>query len=155
MSEAQARARRQQRIEELSAASIRALSGIADLHFRGARLHRGRRALPRFAPHLHPSLEDDDFASFRGAADGLALRLTNSQPQLHQSLRPADPVHPMLFELLEQFRCESLVPSGMPGVRHNCGIASWPGRWPFIARAAPTRRVVCCSTPYCRCAVRA
>ena len=33
-------------------------------------------ALPLFAPHLHPALESDDFGSFRGAADGLALRLT-------------------------------------------------------------------------------
>ena len=40
MSEAQARARRQERVEELCAAAIRALSGETDLHFRGRRLHR-------------------------------------------------------------------------------------------------------------------
>jgi cobaltochelatase CobT len=119
MSEAQDRARRQQRLEELSAASIRALSGIADLHFRGARLHRGSRALPWFAPHLHPSPETDDSISFRGAADGLALRLARSSAALHRSLVPADPVQRMLFELLEQFRCESLAPQGMPGVHRN------------------------------------
>ncbi len=119
MSEAQDRARRQQRIEELSAASIRALCGVADLHFRGARLHQGRRALPHFAPHLHPDVDRDDFASFRGAADGLGLRLLHSKPRLHRALCPADPVQRMLFELLEQFRTEALVPPGMPGVRRN------------------------------------
>jgi cobaltochelatase CobT len=119
MSEAQVRAREQQRTEELCAATIRALSGIADLHFRGARLHHGRRALPRFAPHLHPRLGEDDWPSFRGAADGLALRLVHSKPALHRGLSPVDPVERLLFELLEQFRCESLVPDAMPGVYRN------------------------------------
>ncbi len=118
MTEAQIQSRRQQHIEELCAASIRALSGIPDLHFRGGRLHRGRRALPLYAPHLHPSL-DDDFASFRGAADGLALRLAYSDPQLHKRLCPTEPVARMLFELLEQFRTEACVPESLPGVRHN------------------------------------
>lgn len=119
MTEAQTRARRQQRVEELCAASIRALSGMPDLHFRGGRLHRGRRALPVYAPHLHPSLDSDDFTSFRGAADGLALRLAYSDAQLHKRLCPTEPVARMLFELLEQFRAEANAPVGLPGVRHN------------------------------------
>ena len=119
MSEAQLRARHQERIEELCAAAIRALSGVPDLHFRGRRLHRGRRALPLYAPHLNPSLATDDFGSFRGAADGFGLRLANSDAKLHALLCPADAVERMVFELLEQFRCEALVPVGMPGVRRN------------------------------------
>lgn len=119
MTEAQSRARRQQHVEELCAASIRALSGIADLHFRGGRLHRGWRALPVYAPHLHPSLDSDDFESFRGAADGLALRLAYSDAQLHKRLCPTELVARMLFELLEQFRTEARAPAGLPGVRHN------------------------------------
>ena len=106
---AQLEARRQQRIEELCAAAIRALSGQADLHFRGRRLHRGRRALPSFAPHLHPAL-DESFASFRGAADGLTQRIAHSDPALHVRLRPTNPVQRMLFELFERYRTESLVP---------------------------------------------
>ncbi|MGI9025596.1 MAG: cobaltochelatase CobT-related protein [Burkholderiaceae bacterium] len=119
MSEAQARARHQERVEELCAAAIRALSGETDLHFRGRRLHRGRRALPLFAPHLHPSLETDDFGSFRGAADGMALRLTHSDAALHRRLCPSDPVERLMFDLLEQIRVEALVSSAMPGVVHN------------------------------------
>ncbi|MES2101125.1 MAG: cobalt chelatase [Pseudomonadota bacterium] len=119
MSEAQLRARHQERIEELCAAAIRALSGERDLHFRGRRLHRGRRALPLYAPHLNPSLDSDDFDSFRGAADGFGLRLANSDAKLHARVCPADPVERMVFELLEQFRCEALVPAGMGGVRRN------------------------------------
>ena len=119
MNEAAAAARRQQRVEELCAAAIRALSGLPELHFRGRRLHRGRQALPLFAPHLHPSHEEDDFGSFRGAADGLALRLTRSDCALHRSLCPIEPVQRLLFELLEQFRAEALVPPVLCGVRRN------------------------------------
>jgi cobaltochelatase CobT len=119
MSEAQLRARHQERIEELCAAAIRALSGERDLHFRGRRLHRGRRALPLYAPHLNPSLDGDDFGSFRGAADGFGLRLAHSDAKLHARLCPADPVERMVFELLEQFRCEARVEQSMPGARRN------------------------------------
>jgi cobaltochelatase CobT len=119
MGDIQSAARHQQKVEELCAASIRALSGDADLHFRGRRLYRGLRALPLFAPHLSPSLETDDFGSFRGAADGMALRLTYSNAELHRDLCPADPLARMLFELLEQIRCEALAPGDMPGVVRN------------------------------------
>lgn len=114
-----AQTRRQQKIEELCAASIRALSGEADLHFRGRRLHRGRVALPLHAPHLQPSLAGDDFGSFRGAADGMALRLVHSDAELHRSLCPAGPLARTLFELLEQLRCEALAPAELPGLMRN------------------------------------
>ncbi len=115
----QAAARQQQRVEELCAAAIRAVSGDAELHFRGRRLHRGEQALPLFAPHLSPSLETDDFGSFRGAADGMALRLAHSDADLHRSLSPVEPLARMLFELLEQLRCEALASPDMPGLVHN------------------------------------
>ena len=115
----QAAARQQQRVEELCAAAIRAISGETDLHFRGRRLHRGEQALPLFAPHLSPSLETDDFGSFRGAADGMALRLAHSDADLHQSLTPVEPLARMLFEMLEQFRCEALAMPDMPGLVRN------------------------------------
>jgi len=108
-----------EQVAELCAGLLRAWCGDAALHFRGQRLHRGREALPWFAPHLHPVPGEDDFASFRGAADGLALRLTLSDAATHERERPHDPVPRMLFEMLEQFRVESLVPPDMPGMRHN------------------------------------
>ncbi len=119
MTATQTRVRQQERVEELCAASIRALAGESDLHFRGRRLYRRGQPLPVFAPHLHPSLENDDFASFRGAADGLALRLAHSDAGLHQTLAPDDAVERALFDLLEQYRVESLASTAMPGVRRN------------------------------------
>ena len=119
MADVQAKARQQQQVEELCAAAIRALAGEVDLHFRGRRLHRGRTMLPLYAPHLHPSLDSDDFASFRGAADGLALRLTLSDAELQRTLAPSDAVERLLFDMLEQFRVEALAPPALHGVARN------------------------------------
>ncbi|UKD57135.1 cobalt chelatase [Amycolatopsis sp. FU40] len=109
--------RRRQQVEELSAAAIRAVSGTPDAHFRGGRLHRGTRPVPMPAPHL--LADDEDLQSFRGAADGMALHLSRSDRELHKRLRPRGGVERLLFELLEQFRVESLVPAGFPGVAAN------------------------------------
>lgn len=111
--------RHQQRIDDLCAASIRALSGQAGLHFRGRRLYRDDKALPPFAPHLSPKPKLDDFASFRGAADAMALRLRFADAELHKRLSPREPMERMLFEMIEQFRVEALAPSDMPGMVHN------------------------------------
>ncbi|OAJ60199.1 cobaltochelatase CobT-related protein [Paraburkholderia ginsengiterrae] len=112
-------ARRAERREALCAAAVRALTGDAALHYRDGRLCRDTRPLPLHAPHLrtHPQL--DDFASLRGAADGAALRLLHSDAQLHGRLCPLDPVERMVFELLEQLRCETQLPPGMPGLARN------------------------------------
>jgi cobaltochelatase CobT len=115
---APARARHQQRVEELCVAAIRALSGEPDLHFRGRLLHRGHRPVPVHAPQLYPH-DEDDFGSFRGAADGMALRLAYSDLDLHRALSPDDPVERLLFEMLEQFRVETLAPPELRGVRAN------------------------------------
>ncbi|MGE0331119.1 MAG: cobalt chelatase [Ramlibacter sp.] len=107
-------------MDELCAATVRALTGEPGLHLRGRRLWRGGQPLPRFGPHLQPSLEaGDDFPSFRGAADGMALRLLHSVPELHLALVPGEPRERWTFELLEQLRVESLVPGMMPGMSRN------------------------------------
>jgi cobaltochelatase CobT len=112
-------AARRQRLEAICGAAIRALSGDAALQLRGGRLHRGERVLPPFAPHLSPAPEADDLGSFRGAADGLALRVAHSDPALHGRLAPAAARARMVFGLLEQFRVEALAPAVLPGVARN------------------------------------
>ena len=119
MNSVSAAVRHQQRVEELCGAAVRALAGERDLHFRAQRLHRGSRVLPIGAPHLYPSLARDDFVSFRGAADGLALRVAHSDDERHRSAMPQGPVARLVFELLEQQRVESLVPEAWIGVRQN------------------------------------
>jgi len=112
-------ARLQQQVEELGVAAIRALTGQADLHLRGQRLYRGTQRLPSFAPHLHCEGEAGWDQSFRGVADGLALRLLHSDEALHAALQPEGVLERALFDLLEQFRCESLADPAHAGVVHN------------------------------------
>lgn len=116
---AQQRARRQQRVEELCAATLRALTGDAGLHYRGRLLYQGDRRVPMNAPHLRIEADQDDFADCRAAADGVALRLMHSDPVLHRSLCPGDPIERLVFELLEQLRVETRVPADMPGMAAN------------------------------------
>lgn len=112
-------ARRQQKIEELCAATLRALTGDAELHYRGQRLHRGMRPLPLQAPHLRIDPDRGNFEDFRAAADGMALRLLHSDAELHRRHCPADQVERLIFELLEQLRVETMVPADMPGMAAN------------------------------------
>ncbi|RTQ97284.1 cobaltochelatase CobT-related protein [Halomonas nitroreducens] len=116
---AQQQARRQQRIEELCAASLRAMTGDVGLHYRGRRLYQGETRLPTHAPHLRIDPEQDDFADCRAAADGMALRLLHSDPTLHRDRCPEDAVERLVFELLEQLRVETRVPADMPGMADN------------------------------------
>lgn len=111
--------RRRKQTMELGAAALRALSGRRGLHFRGPVLYHGEKPVAMPAPHLHPQTCDSRPASFRGAADGMALRLKKSDAVLHQRLCPDTPARVLVFEMLEQFRAESLVDPAMPGVRAN------------------------------------
>ncbi|KAE8757372.1 cobalt chelatase [Paraburkholderia madseniana] len=117
-SDRQAALRAEQR-EALCAATVRALTGDATLHYREGRLCRDLRPLPLHAPHLRTDPQQDDFASLRGAADGAALRLMHSDAALHSRLCPTDRVERLIFELLEQLRCETQTPPGMPGLVRN------------------------------------
>ncbi|WP_253859263.1 cobaltochelatase CobT-related protein [Prauserella alba] len=111
-------AREQQHVEERCAAAIRALTGEPELRFRGGRLHRGHTRLAIHAPHLHPGA-GDDLGSFRGAADGLALRVRHSDAELHRMLRPTEPIPRLVLDMLEQFRVEALAPEHLPGIVTN------------------------------------
>ncbi len=119
MGQIQQDARRQQQLEELCGAAVRALTGQGDLHIRARGLYRGHRRIPLHAPHLRTDPDRDDLTNHRGAADGMALRLRHSDADLHRQCCPAEPVQRLIFELLEQLRVESLVPDHLPGMAHN------------------------------------
>lgn len=118
MNKTAAATRRREQVEHLCAAAIRALTGRPGLRFRAGRLHDGPEPVHAAASHLRtdPGL---DFASSRGVADGLALRLEHSDPELHRGLRPEGEMAQLVFELLEQFRVEALADPGRPGIATN------------------------------------
>ena len=90
------RTRQQQKVEELCAAIIRSLSGEADVRYRAGRLRKGQRALPVHAAHLQPDHERDDFPSFRGTADSIALRLQYSDPVTHRQYCPTQAIERLI-----------------------------------------------------------
>lgn len=113
------REKRQQQLEELCAATLRALSGERRVRYRGGRLEVQERYFPVHAPHLHPNPEHDESLAWRGVADSLALRLKHSDQALVRQVLPQQPIARLVFELLEQLRVESLVADCHPGARRN------------------------------------
>lgn len=109
----------QQRVDQLCAAAIRAVSGDPRVHFRGRRLFRDGQRLAVRAPHVHPDPSTDDLGSFRGAADAVALRLRWSDLAAHERRSPADATARLLFDLFEQYRVESLADPAMLGLAAN------------------------------------
>ena len=68
-----ARARRQQKLDQLTAAALRAMAGNPRLGFRSPYAWRGGEPMAWVPPHLH-SGEDDGLITYRAIADSLALR---------------------------------------------------------------------------------
>ncbi|GLY66363.1 cobaltochelatase CobT-related protein [Amycolatopsis taiwanensis] len=102
----------------LQATTARALARDSQLGFRGGRPHRGKNPIGMLAPHLRLSAEDD-LPCLRGAADGFALRTRFSDPEMHLRYRPRGDAAELVFDQLEQFRVESLVPPELLGVAAN------------------------------------
>lgn len=113
--------------ESLCVAAARALTGDASLTYRAGRLCRGLRPLPLHAPHLRADPATDAFSCLRGATDAAAVRLAFSDAALHLALCPADPLERLLFEWLEQLRCETQAPPALRGVAANLRgrFAAW------------------------------
>lgn len=127
--EQQARVRR---IEQHGAATLRALSGVGGAELRGHRLEVDGRWVDLATPYL---LAGDDISvpRSRGVADALAMLLSISDLDLHLAGRPSDPLARLLYDVLEQLRCEALVPPTLVGVRANIEAA-------FRAWCAESRR---------------
>ena len=107
------------RIERHCAATIRAISDHPGAEYRRQQLFLEGRAVTFRVPHLTLDGLADSIAHCRGVADGIALRLTFSNRELHQSLAPEDSISILVFDILEQLRVESLVSKQLPGINGN------------------------------------
>ncbi len=104
-------------LEERCGAALRALSGDPRLQWSSQTLYRDTTHVPLAAVHQQdvPPTQADQ----RALMDGVALRLLHSDAALHQTSQPHSDVARLVFEMLEQFRVESLAPEQWPGVRRN------------------------------------
>lgn len=123
-----AQTRQAQRHQDITAAAARALSAQPQLHTRGAWFFNGDTALPLYAAHLASEETIEGKASLsllRARADAVAQRLLYCDETLHQTHSPVNPIERLIYELLEQIRCESL--AQLDGVRHNLaqGFRDW------------------------------
>ena len=119
--------------ERRGAAAIRAVSGCARAEWRTRRLTLDGQPVPIATPHLLASSDGGrvpaDVARSRGIADGLALMLRFSDRAIHERHRPDATVARVVFDALEQLRCEALAPPALVGVRANldAAFAAWTG----------------------------
>ena len=109
----------QQKLEHWCAASIRALADQPSVHYRGHQLVVKERPFIVSAPYLQLDLATHDNKNLRGVADAVALRLIHCDQALYEQLKPKPELQFLVFELLEQLRCESLAPERLPGMRTN------------------------------------
>ena len=118
---------RRRLIERHCAATIRALSAIPEAQYKRQTLFLNGRALLFQAPHLLADALTDSFSRNRGVADCMALRLIHSDPLLHRSLLPPEPVARLAFDILEQLRCEARLRQTLVGVQRNVdeAFAQW------------------------------
>lgn len=116
--------------ERRRSAALRAVSGDAGAELRGLRLKHGHRPSPVNSPYL--SLVTEDGEATRAVADALAMILRHNDPALHVQLRPEGAIERVVFDTLEQLRCQSLAPD-LPGIRSN--LAAVGELWCARARA--------------------
>ena len=136
VSEVDERARRRH-VERHAAAAVRAVSGHPDAEWRGQRLSLGRRRVPIATPYLVGSQDRPDGTvderRTRGVADGLGMLLRHTDLDLHAELSPTPLLERIVFDALEQLRCDSLTPPHLRGQRANLNTAF--DAWSLAARA--------------------
>lgn len=122
----QANKKQQKKLKELCAATMRSLTSDSTLHYRGDNIYQNAKPLAMQAVHLQQhvnNIQVNDLAVLRGHVDAISLRILHSDSELQRQLQPQTPIAKLVFEMLEQFRVESLVPETMPGMQKNIDYA--------------------------------
>ena len=116
----------QKKLKALSAATMRGLSADPTVHYRGNNIYQDNNPLPLQAVHLQQhinSIQNNELAVLRGHIDAISLRLKHSDKLQYQQCQPQAPIARLVFEMLEQFRVESLAPATLLGMRQNLEYA--------------------------------
>ena len=118
-------------LDRLTSAAVRAVGEEPEAELRGGRVEIAGRPMTLAVPHLAAGLAGGltglDLVERRGVADALGLRVRYSDRDLHRRLAPTEPLERIVFDIAEQFRCESLAPADWRGLALNRDLAF--GRW--------------------------
>ena len=109
-------------LERRRSAALRALGRDPTAEFRGARLTSSKRLVDIASPYLVLA-DHESPAVGRGLGDALALMLRHTDRGLHRELAPTDPLERVVYDMLEQLRCQALAPD-LRGVQENLAAAS-------------------------------
>jgi cobaltochelatase CobT len=124
--------------ERHGSAALRAVSGRPTAELRGHRLRVDGHVVSMATPYLtldtNTAGQEPNAARSRGIADALGLLLRNSDIPLHLELGPTDVFERIVFDVLEQLRCDALAPISLRGVRLNIDAAF--DAWSLDARAS-------------------
>jgi len=108
--------------ERHRSAALRAVARDPRAELRSGHLRSGSTGVDIASPYLTITSADDADTQ-RGVADALGLLLRFCNRDLHAALRPEEPLQRVVFDLLEQLRCQALAPP-LPGMRRNLEAAS-------------------------------
>jgi len=118
-------------LDRRRSAALRAVGNDPGAELRGIYLDSSAGRVELASPYLTLLASDEPRVS-RGIADALAMLLRHSDTLLHLKLRPEDPLQRVIFDMLEQLRCQSLAPP-LSGIRTN--LAAVTDAWCRNARA--------------------
>ncbi len=116
------------RLDRIASAGLRAVAAEPKAEIRGRRLEVADEPYLIVVPYLAlvgQAAADgaDEVPVRRGVMDGLGLRIRHSDRALHYELSPEPILQRIIFDIAEQFRCESLADPALPGVRRNTTAA--------------------------------
>ncbi|MDG2261263.1 MAG: cobalt chelatase, partial [Actinomycetota bacterium] len=110
------------RLERHGAAALRAVSGRPTAELRGSRLEVDARPVAMASPYMSP-VETMTLPRSRGIADALGALLRYSDLDLHRTSSPSEPLARVVFDVLEQLRCEALLDPVLAGSARNLDAA--------------------------------
>ena len=110
-------------IERHGSAAIRALSNTPKAEYRRQTLFIEGRGVPFNVPHLYADTVNDPIARNRGATDAISMRLVHCDKDIYQNTVPDSGIPLLIFDILEQLRCESLVDPIFTGLIGNLNLA--------------------------------
>ncbi len=107
------------RRERNGAAVVRALGQRPTAEYRAQQLEVDDRPVAVSTPYLTATGDAVEAVVDRGVYDSIGVRLRYSDPELFAETEPDDVVARLVFDMLEQLRCESLVPDELAGTKGN------------------------------------
>ncbi|MCY4218292.1 MAG: hypothetical protein OXE41_10765 [Gammaproteobacteria bacterium] len=110
-------------VEHHGTAALRALSGTHQVTYRHQGISVDGKRLIFESPYLFVDPVKHELVRNRGVVDALSMRLRHTDWALHKSNKPDTLIEILIFDILEQLRCESLADSRMTGLIGNMNQA--------------------------------